>query len=105
MTEFELALMTEAVTKAQLERCVAWEMLREAIAKRTQAEETLEEFRREREQNKSRFRPSQEHWVEVRFNENMKQWEASHQGVVAYGDTPEMACDNFDHLWVFGDSE
>lgn len=23
--------------------------------------------------------------------------------VVAYGDTPAQACDNFDHLWIFGD--
>ena len=29
-------------------------------------------------------------------------WCCEHAGVIAYGDTPEMACENFDHLWVYG---
>jgi hypothetical protein len=30
-------------------------------------------------------------------------WKASVGDVVAHGDTPEMACAEFDHLWLFGD--
>ena len=29
-------------------------------------------------------------------------WQLEHQGLVAYGDTPAMAADNFDHLWTYG---
>lgn len=29
-------------------------------------------------------------------------WKCAFQGVCAWGDSPEMACDNFDHLWMFG---
>ncbi len=28
--------------------------------------------------------------------------ESSSHAIVAYGDTPQAACDNFDHLWVQG---
>jgi len=29
-------------------------------------------------------------------------WKCAFQGVEAWGESPEMACDNFDHLWMFG---
>jgi len=29
-------------------------------------------------------------------------WTCSHQGLVAHGETPAMAAENFDHLWTFG---
>ncbi len=32
-----------------------------------------------------------------------RRWSCTFQGVTAYGDTPEIACDNFDHLWTFGE--
>ena len=38
----------------------------------------------------------------VDFDEEKQVWRVTFQGVVAWGDTPEMACDNFDHLWMFG---
>jgi hypothetical protein len=89
-------------------QCCA-EMLRKVETERLQAEETLGEYRRNRERDRERdkemARPSREHWVEVEFDSEKDKWAARHQGVVAYGDTPEMACDNFDHIWVFGDNE
>jgi len=41
-------------------------------------------------------------YTEVYFDETEKQWACQHGGVTAYGDTPAMACENFDHLWVYG---
>jgi len=103
--EFQKTLAELHITEAQFRMCAAHEMMKEAVAKRTQAEECLEEYRRDRELNKTRRRPSREHWVELNFDSERNQWAATSHGVTAYGDTPEMACDNFDHLWVFGDNE
>jgi len=47
-------------------------------------------------------RPSRMHYVEVTYDEERKQFAATYCGVTAYGDSPEMACDNFDHLWLYG---
>jgi len=105
LQEFQKTLAELGITEAQFKMCAAREMLKEAVAKRKQAEETLEEYRFDRERNKSRHRPSQERWVELTFDADKNQWAASYQSIVAYGDTPEMACDNFDHLWVFGNDE
>ena len=38
----------------------------------------------------------------VGFDAEKDQWKAEFQGVVAWGMTPEIACDNFDHLWMYG---
>lgn len=38
----------------------------------------------------------------IAFDDTINQWKCEFQGVIAWGDTPEMACDNFDHLWIFG---
>jgi hypothetical protein len=47
-------------------------------------------------------RPSRMHYVEMTYDEQRKQFAATYCGVTAYGDSPEMACDNFDHLWLYG---
>ena len=47
-------------------------------------------------------RPSRMHYVEVTYDEERRQFAATYCGVTAYGDSPEMACDNFDHLWLYG---
>lgn len=47
-------------------------------------------------------RPSRMHYIEVTYDEERKQFAATYCGVTAYGDSPEMACDNFDHLWLYG---
>ena len=37
------------------------------------------------------------------FHDDEKQlWACAYDDIVTYGDSPEMACDNFDHLWVYG---
>jgi hypothetical protein len=48
-------------------------------------------------------RPSHMHHVEVAFDPERHQFRAAYFGVVAWGNTPEIACDNFDHLWLFGE--
>lgn len=100
--ELQKSLFELTVQKAQLEMRAANEMWHEAMAKRKQAEEALEEYRQTRELDKNRRRPCRELWVDITYNDQTKQWSASHQGIVAYGDTPEMACANFDHLWIYG---
>ena len=47
-------------------------------------------------------RPSRVLWPDVFFNTDEKKWVCMHSGVRALGDTPEIACDNFDHLWMYG---
>jgi len=42
------------------------------------------------------------HYVEATYDEERKQFAATYCGVIAYGDSPEMAYDNFDHLWLYG---
>lgn len=103
LQEFQKLYGELILQKAQLEMRTADEAWKEAIAKRKQAEATLAEFQHDRELDKNRRRPSRELWVDTSHDPENNRWIAQHQGVVAYGDSPEMACDNFDHLWVFGD--
>lgn len=51
---------------------------------------------------KERQRPSYALCTEVTWDDDEKQYSCSHDGVTAYGETPAMAHDNFDHVWVFG---
>jgi hypothetical protein len=60
------------------------------------------EMERDAELLKERQRPSYALCTEVAWDEDEKQYSCSHDGVVAYGETPAMAHDNFDHVWVFG---
>ena len=83
------------------------------------AEETLERTKLERQQSqlalentkqavahgKQFLRPSNLRHPTVEFDMEKQLWSATLDGVVAHGDTPEMAYDNFDHLWVFGDNK
>ncbi len=48
-------------------------------------------------------RPSYTLRVEVTSDPERNQFKASFGGVCAWGDTPEMACDNFDHVWLYGE--
>lgn len=116
MTEFELAVeklqrdamesaMAEMTLEARTKRKTAEVLLEKAKIERTIVEETLAECRQDREHRKQNRRPSQERYVEMEFDSERGQWAARHASVVAYGDTPEMACDNFDHLWIFGDND
>ncbi len=116
LQELQKAAMAEMFLEAQVKRKIAEvslestrqccaELLKKVEVERQQAEETLSECRRSHARDKEMSRPSREHWVEVEFDSEKGKWSARHQGVVAYGDTPEIACDNFDHIWVFGDNE
>jgi hypothetical protein len=100
---FQKTLVELMVQKAQLEMRAAQEAWKEAEAKRKEAEECLAQCRYNRELDKNRRRPSRELWVEIRHEPENNRWVAERQGVVAYGDSPEMACDNFDHLWLYGE--
>jgi hypothetical protein len=55
-------------------------------------------------QQQEYLRPSRLHFAEVTYDEERKQFAAICGGVTAYGDSPEMACDNFDHLWLYGET-
>ena len=66
-------------------------------AARDQKERDLREQR-----DKEWSRPSHMHCVEVTYDEGQKQFAATYYGITAYGNSPEMACDNFDHLWLYG---
>lgn len=110
MTEFDLAVerlqknaMAELILEARAKRQAAEVLLEKAKIERTITEETLAECRQDREHRKQNRRPSQERYVEIEFDAERQQWACRHASIIAYGDTPEMACDNFDHLWVFGD--
>jgi hypothetical protein len=47
-------------------------------------------------------RPSRLHGISIRQDMATGKWVAELDGVRAEGDTPEMAADEFDHLYVFG---
>lgn len=104
MLAMQKAMMECVLHEAQLKMRAAHEMWQEAAAKRKEAEESLEQCRYNRKFDKNNRRPSREFWVDLHFDTDKNQWAAEARGVTAYGDTPEMACDNFDHLWMFGDN-
>lgn len=45
-------------------------------------------------------RPSRLYNIKLTFDG--EHYHASYGEVVGSGDTPEIACDNFDHIWTFG---
>ena len=60
------------------------------------------EVKRDAHWSKQRRRPCMAVYTEIYFDVDEEMFACRHAGVVAYGDTPSMACENFDHLWVFG---
>lgn len=103
--EFQKVFAEATLQKVQFEMMAAHEAWKEAEAKRKEAEESLAQCRHDRELDKNRRRPSRELWIEVSYDSENNRWIAQHQGVIAYGDSPEMACDNFDHLWLYGEQD
>lgn len=65
-------------------------------------QELREEVEKDRILDRERQRPSMAMYTEVFFDEEVESWACQHCGVTAHGDTPAMACENFDHLWVYG---
>jgi hypothetical protein len=47
-------------------------------------------------------RPSRFLATYVFYDDEKQLWACAYDDIVTYGDSPEMACDNFDHLWVYG---
>ena len=60
------------------------------------------EAKSETEWHKQSRRPCMFVGTHIFFDEDVEMFACQHAGVTAYGDTPAMACDNFDHLWVYG---
>ncbi len=52
--------------------------------------------------DKEKQRPSMFIGTDIFYDEDKEKFACQHDGVIAYGDTPAMACENFDHLWVYG---
>jgi len=94
----------EEASKHRAERaliCREAEELKLAEQKESQARE--QKYRDMLETREREWaRPSRMHYVEVTYDEQRKQFAATYCGVTAHGDSPEMACDNFDHLWLYG---
>jgi hypothetical protein len=84
-----LLVAQEGLEKAKIERGVA---IAVADLQQKNLEATYQEYRR----------PWRAVGAVVGFDAEKNQWKCEFQGVTAWGDTPEIACDNFDHLWMFG---
>ncbi len=111
-------LLRLKILKAQLDRAheefaeAQIERLQRALAYREQeAEHEFNQARRaevrkevESENNwtKEKRRPSMCIAGDIFYDETEEKFACRHDGITAYGDTPAMACENFDHLWVFG---
>lgn len=65
-------------------------------------QELMEEVKKDRVLDRERQRPSMFMYTEIFFDDDEELWACQHHGVTAHGDTPAMACENFDHLWVYG---
>jgi hypothetical protein len=97
-TEAELELYRSQVGATDMEEQLEANRVYRSESAQEAAQETSEKKRLEREQQ----RPSRALWPEVFWEAHQEQWACEHSGVKAYGDSPEMACENFDRLWVFG---
>jgi hypothetical protein len=90
-----LTLEMERLNKANLESDI-----------RLQEEQRVDcrrELRANKQEERDRRRPSRTLYPEIyRGDEG---WVCEHGGVIAYGDSPEIATDNFDHLWLYGDGD
>ncbi len=88
------------------------EQIQRALALQDQEEEiefnrTQRESQRQREEvniscERNWKRPSIFLYTEIYLDEEMNKWVCCYSGVTACGETPATACDNFDHLWMFG---
>ncbi len=69
---------------------------------RSHRSQVSQEANEEKRLRKEQQRPSRVLWPDVFFEDHNEQWACEHSGVVAHGDSPEIACENFDRLWMFG---
>ena len=101
-----LTRANEQVQEAQIEKLQRALAYREQEAefesnqaRRAEIQKALEQ---ERGWDKEKRRPSMFIFTDIFFDEELEKFACQHCGITAYGDTPAMACENFDHLWVFG---
>ena len=101
-----LATVQVGLDRAKTESAIAAKTANELFEK-ARAERDLSEIQKTNMEKvlQECLRPWKQNGATIEFDAERKQWTATYQGVVAYGDTPDMACDNFDHLWMFGEAE
>jgi len=92
--EAELRQATAACICRQAQ--LAYEQQQQGFVEQIQQSQTMNRVQRQL------GRPSQFLDTWVFFDDDRKQWTCVYSGVAAFGDSPEMACDNFDHLWMYG---
>ena len=68
-----------------------------------EAETNLKIMELQLRDQKNAMRPSSHHNVDVVWSQTLCKYMAVRDNIATTGDTPEMACDNFDHLWVTGE--
>jgi chromosome condensin MukBEF ATPase and DNA-binding subunit MukB len=84
---------------------VGQQQVLEAIARREAAELERDAKKRWIEQSREYQRPFRMVQASMTFDVGTGQWVAACGDVSATGDTPEMAADNFDHRWLYGDGQ
>ena len=98
----ERARKQEAELEAYRSQVGATDMEEQLEHNRSYRSQTSQEAEEEKRLKKEQQRPSRVLWPDIFFEEHNDQWACEHSGVVAYGDSPEIACENFDRLWIFG---
>ena len=102
----KLARSEQQVAEAQLERMQRALAYREQEAEfefnKQRRVEIMKEVEGDKLFDKEKRRPSMFMYTEIYFDEDEEKFACRHEGVTAHGDTPSMACENFDHLWMYG---
>jgi hypothetical protein len=111
--DLQLSILRARQREAEADYAASTERVKQAALCREQEERALadqkvDEGRQEKyhasvmTREHEWLRPFRLNFAQVTFDEERKQFAATGCGVIAYGDSPEMACDNFDHLWLYG---
>lgn len=101
----ERARQTEAELEAFRSQIGAEDMEEQLEANRACRAEVVKEAAEDKRLRKEQQRPSRALYPDVFFDDLQQEWACEHCGVRAHGDSPELACENFDHLWMFGNEE
>ena len=99
----------EYLKRTEVERetaeAIGKELIQRAYLERQSAENEKALREKWAEQSKEFMRPFRVAGATITYDEATKEWTTSFCDVIATGDTPEMSCDNFDHLWIYGKEE
>jgi len=102
----ELLRAQEQTAEARLEVLQRGAAMREQEAEyafhQDRRADAKESMNRDATYDRERHRPCMFIGTDIFFDEDEQKWACEHCGVLAHGDTPAMACENFDHIWVFG---